>query len=310
MSKIKSLVTGGAGFIGSHLVESLSHLDHEVLVVDNFFTGKVENLIPTQDIEIIKGDIGEDKVLDSVSKFNPNLCFHLAAQSSVAVSVSDPALDIEYNLTQPKKLIDTLINTDCKRFLFTSSGGTIYGEPSVFPTSENDYGSEPLSQYGVSKKELNNYIISNFEKLNMNYSILNLANVYGPRQDPHGEAGVVSIFSRRMVKGESPTIFGSGMQTRDYVFVGDVVTSMLNCIQSDEDHFLNIGSGVEVSVLELVEVIGEITKYNKDIVYAPFREGDQMRSVLDSSLAKKQINWEPKVSLIQGINEVIEWVMD
>ena len=189
----KALVTGGAGFIGSHLVEELLKHNVKVLVVDNLLTGKKSNIDKLDNVETIYDDLGSDASLRGIETFNPDVCFHLAAQSSVVISVEDPLLDFEHNLLQPIKLLQKLISTDCKKFVFSSSGGTIFGEPNVIPTTEKDYAGDPVSPYGVAKKKLNEFIMLMLDDQKMSYSILNLSNVYGPRQDPHGEAGVMSI---------------------------------------------------------------------------------------------------------------------
>ena len=308
MSKMKSLVTGGAGFIGSHLVDSLLKENHEVLVVDNLTTGKKDNLDDLDSLVFIEKEIGSEEALSEIKKFNPDYCFHLAAQSSVTVSVDNPILDEEYNITQPLKLIDAIKNTNCSRFLFSSSGGTIYGNPKNTPTKEDDFGSEPASPYGSSKKRLNRLIEESFQGREIKYSILNFANVYGPRQDPHGEAGVISIFTRKMIDGENPTVYGTGKQTRDFVYVGDVVSAMHKCLSSEENHNLNIGSGVETSVLELVSLIEEAVSYKCEINYKEAREGELLRSVLDSSLAKETIGWHSETLISEGISEVISWI--
>ena len=242
---MKILVTGGAGFIGSHLVEELLSNGHEILIFDNFLTGKKENLEIKGNVTFINDDFGSENSLEEIEKFDPDICFHLAAQSSVVVSVENPALDFEHNILQPIKLIQVLLKSNCKKLVFTSSGGTIFGEPSVIPTAEEDYADEPESPYGVAKKRLNELIKIMTKNSNLKYSILNLSNVYGPRQDPHGEAGVVSIFANKYLNDEEPIIFGDGEQTRDYVYVKDVVSALIKASTIDENHFLNIGTGVE-----------------------------------------------------------------
>ena len=307
MSKMKSLVTGGAGFIGSHLVDSLLKENHEVLVVDNLTTGKKDNLDDLDSLVFIEKEIGSEEALSEIKKFNPDYCFHLAAQSSVTVSVDNPILDEEYNITQPLKLIDAIKNTNCSRFLFSSSGGTIYGNPKNTPTKEDDFGSEPASPYGSSKKRLNRLIEESFQGREIKYSILNFANVYGPRQDPHGEAGVISIFTRKMIDGENPTVYGTGKQTRDFVYVGDVVSAMHKCLSSEQNHNLNIGSGIETSGLELVALIEQAISNKCEINFEEAREGELLRSVLDSSLAKETIGWYSETLISEGISELISW---
>ena len=303
----KALVTGGAGFIGSHLAETLHQNNVEVLVVDNLLTGKKENLFSLDLENTIYGDVGSEENLEFIKNFNPDVCFHLAAQSSVIISVEDPLLDFEHNLLQPVQLIKTLLETDCKQFIFTSSGGTIFGEPEVIPTSEDDYAGEPASPYGLAKKKLNELIEVMLQNETMSYSILNLSNVYGPRQDPHGEAGVMSIFTGKLMNNETPTIYGDGKQTRDYVYVLDVVDALIKSSETDDNLFLNIGTGVETSVNELVSILSQKISWDGEPEYAPSREGELLRSVLNNERAKGEIGWEPKYTLDTGLDELISW---
>ena len=303
----KALVTGGAGFIGSHLVDTLRKNNIEVLVVDNLLTGKKENLKSLDLENTIYGDVGSEDVLENIRNFNPDVCFHLAAQSSVVISVEDPLLDFEHNLLQPVQLIKKLLATDCKKFIFTSSGGTIFGEPKVIPTSEEDYAGEPVSPYGLAKKKLNELIEVMLQNTEMSYSILNLSNVYGPRQDPHGEAGVMSIFTGKLLNNETPTIYGDGEQTRDYVYVLDVVDALLKSSESEENLFLNIGTGVETSVNELVSILSEKISWDGEAEYKPKREGELLRSVLNNQRAKDEIAWEPAHTLDTGLDGLIDW---
>ena len=307
MNYKKALVTGGAGFIGSHLAETLHQNNVEVLVVDNLLTGKKENLLSLDLENTIYGDVGSEETLKIIKNFNPDVCFHLAAQSSVVISVEDPLLDFEHNLLQPVQLIKTLLETDCKQFIFTSSGGTIFGEPEVIPTSEDDYAGEPASPYGLAKKKLNELIEVMLQNETMSYSILNLSNVYGPRQDPHGEAGVMSIFTGKLINNETPTIYGDGKQTRDYVYVLDVVDALIKSAETDDNLFLNIGTGVETSVNELVSILSQKISWDGEPEYAPKREGELLRSVLNNERAKSQIGWEPKYTLDTGLDELISW---
>ena len=307
MNYKKALVTGGAGFIGSHLTEKLHQNNIEVLVVDNLLTGKKENLLSLDLENTIYGDVGSEETLKIIKNFNPDVCFHLAAQSSVVISVEDPLLDFEHNLLQPVQLIKTLLETDCKQFIFTSSGGTIFGEPEVIPTSEDDYAGEPASPYGLAKKKLNELIEVMLQNETMSYSILNLSNVYGPRQDPHGEAGVMSIFTGKILNNETPTIYGDGEQTRDYVYVLDVVDALIKSSESEENLFLNIGTGIETSVNELVSILSKKISWDGEPNYEPMREGELLRSVLNYNRAKDQIGWEPNYTLDTGLDELISW---
>ena len=305
---MKILITGGAGFIGSHLVEKLLVKNNEILIIDNLMTGKKENLSFEGNYELFIDDLGSEKSLDKITEFNPDVCFHLAAQASVVVSVSNPSLDFDHNILQPILLLKTLLKTDCKKFVFSSSGGTIFGEPVNVPTSEEDYAGEPQSPYGVAKKRLNELIQIITKDTNMSYSILNFSNVFGPRQDPHGEAGVISIFSNKFLSNELPIIYGDGNQTRDYVYVLDVVEAMILSSRSEDNLFLNIGTGVETSVNQLVEIMKD--KFNSDIepIYQDAREGELLRSVLDNSKALSTIGWKPVYDLNAGMEKVVDWL--
>ena len=307
---MKILVTGGAGFIGSHLVEELLSNEHEILIFDNCLTGKKENLEITGNFTFINDDFGSENSLEEIEKFDPDVCFHLAAQSSVVVSVENPALDFEHNILQPIKLIHVLLKSNCKKLVFTSSGGTIYGEPTVIPTAEEDYADEPESPYGVAKKRLNELIKIMLKNSSMKYSILNLSNVYGPRQDPHGEAGVVSIFANKYLKNEEPTIYGDGEQTRDYIYVKDVVSALIKASMIEENQFLNIGTGIETSVNDLANSMKIQFKSEINPIYKPAREGELNRSVLNNTKAKKELNWKPEYSLDDGMKQVFKWLQN
>ncbi len=307
---MKIVVTGGAGFIGSHLVESLLLESHQLLVFDNLLTGKKENLNfdNNKNFQLVVDDFGSESSLQQIKDFDPDICYHLAAQSSVVISVKDPALDFEHNILQPIKLIQTLLTTNCKKLVFTSSGGTIFGEPIVIPTGEDDFAGEPESPYGVAKKRLNELISIMTKESSLSYSILNLSNVYGPRQDPNGEAGVVSIFANKYLTNQQPIIYGDGFQTRDYIFVKDVVSALIKSSTFDENLFLNIGTGVETSVNELALAMKEEFSSNIEPIFHEERVGELKRSVLNNNKAKNILKWKPEYELKSGMKEVFAWL--
>ena len=281
---------------------------HELLIFDNYLTGKKDNLSFEGNFKLVEDDFGSKESLALIKNFDSEICFHLAAQSSVVVSVQDPSLDFEHNILQPIQLLNTLINSNCKKFIFTSSGGTIFGEPKIIPTAESDYSNEPASPYGVAKKKLNEIIKIMTSNTPLSYSILNLSNVYGPRQDPHGEAGVVSIFSNKYLNGERPVIYGNGEQTRDYIFVQDVISALIKSSKIQDNLFLNIGTGIETSVNQLSESLK--TQFSSDLepIYKDARAGELQRSVLDNTKARKLLNWEPQYDLDTGMVEVKNWI--
>ena len=191
--------------------------------------------------------------------------------------------------------------------MFSSSGGTIFGEPDVIPTSEKDYAGDPASPYGVAKKKLNEFIMLMLDDQKMSYSILNLSNVYGPRQDPHGEAGVMSIFTGKMLNNDTPIVYGDGNQTRDYIYVADVVSALIKSSENENDLFLNIGTGVETSVKELVSLIASKTSWDGEPDYKSQRDGELLRSVLNNKKARESLDWLPIYNLNRGIEELVNW---
>ena len=302
MKTEKALITGGAGFIGSHLVDDLIKNGYEVMIVDNLLSGNKENISNIVSNNIYYDDIGSDKVLQNIIEFDPDICFHLAAQSSVVISVDNPMLDYEHNILQPLKLIKVLLTTNCRKLVFSSSGGTIFGEPEIIPTSEKDFAGEPESPYGVAKKRLNEFIELLLEDIpTMSYSILNFSNVYGPRQDPNGEAGVISIFTSKMMNNAEPIVFGDGEQTRDFTYVSDIVDALVTAAQSDRtSRVYNVGSGATVSVNRLVELL------EGDKVHIPKRPGEPDCTFADIRSINSELNWKPSVPVEQGVSVLLD----
>jgi UDP-glucose 4-epimerase len=298
---MRAVVTGGAGFIGSHLVDALLERGDDVHVLDDLSTGKRENV--SDGAQIHEGDIRHDadRVFEAVQ---PEICFHLAAQANVRVSVERPDHDADVNVTGTLRVLEAARRHGTK-IVFSSTGGAIYGECEG-PAPE-DHPRAPLSPYGVSKLAGEEYIAAYNRLYRSGHVSLRYGNVYGPRQDPHGEAGVVAIFMNRLRQGETPHIFGDGTQTRDYVYVGDVVAATLAAAEHDGS-VLNVGTGVETSVLDLYGRVQRATGIEREPEFAEPRPGELHRSVLDPSLARSELDWEPRRSLDEGLAETWGWV--
>ncbi|MFN3966887.1 MAG: NAD-dependent epimerase/dehydratase family protein [Endomicrobiia bacterium] len=303
--KLKILVTGGAGFIGSHIVDKYISEGHSVVVVDNLSTGKKENINPEAKFYTV--DITDIKHLSQIfENEKPDVVNHHAAQIDVRKSVADPTFDANVNIIGSINLLENCKKYNVKKFIFASSGGTIYGECSYIPPDE-DSQYFPMSPYGIAKLSVEYYIKYYSETFNIKTAILRYGNVYGPRQDPHGEAGVVAIFSERMLKNEPVFIFGDGKQMRDYVYVEDVVRANLLVLNHDENLTLNIGTSKPTSVLELFEMMKKICGYKQNPVFKPPRTGELFKSFLDIKKAKEKIGWEPLFNLEEGLKKTIEY---
>lgn len=303
---MKILVTGGAGFIGSHVVDCYLTAGHEVVVVDNFATGKRENLNPKA--KFYEVDIRQKETVDEIfAKEKPQVLNHHAAQMDVRRSVVDPIYDAQVNILGLLNLLEAGIKNNLGKVIFASSGGVVYGDAKVLPTPEDYEPKHPLSPYGVAKLTSEHYLYYYFKNYSLPYVALRYANVYGPRQDPFGEAGVVAIFTQKLLKGEQPIINGDGKQTRDYVYVGDAVESNLVALKEDALGEFNIGTGIETDVNTLFHYLVKITGVEKGQVHGPAKPGEQKRSVLACQKAKKELGWEPKVSLEEGLAKTVEF---
>ena len=301
---MKIIVTGGAGFIGSNIVDALIKEGHKVAVVDNLSTGREENV--NASAQFFNADITDAEALENVFEdFRPEVIFHAAAQIDVRKSVDAPAFDAEINVIGSVNLFKLAVNYGVRRIAYSSTGGALYGEPKTLPAAE-ETPIEPLSPYGVSKYCVESYL-NYFKRLyGLERVILRYANVYGPRQDPLGEAGVVAIFTGKILKGEKPVIYGDGTQTRDYVYVDDVVRANLIALAGKEGVY-NIGTGIETSVNELVNVFGKVLQAEISPQYTQARKGEVHRISLDGELAKKELGFAPKVSIEEGLKKTIEW---
>jgi UDP-glucose 4-epimerase len=311
---MRTLVTGGAGFIGSTLVDRLLVEGHEVDVIDDLSTGSLSNLADARGsagraLTIHQVDITAPAVIELMARRRPELVFHLAAQADVRVSVARPAFDALTNIIGSLNVLEGARQAETERVVFAASGGTLYGEPSAedLPVREA-HPHQPLSPYGVSKKAVLDYLVAYRELHALEFSALALANVYGPRQDPHGEAGVVAIFAQRLLAAEPVTIFGDGGQTRDFVFVDDVVDAFVRAASRGGGLICNIGTGQETSVNELYRTMAEQAGVEVTPVLAPLRPGELLRSSLDIERAAIQLGWRPWTSLADGTRAVLEFV--
>ena len=288
------------------MVERLLAGGYKVTGVDDLSTGKRSNLPENFDLRLL--DIRDPQIQDVVADVNPDVVFHLAAQISVSISTREPQLDADVNIGGSLNLLEAIrtLGSSSLRFVYVTSGGTAYGNPEVVPTSESTL-LRPLSPYGASKLAVETYLPV-YEKLcGISYSILRLANVYGPRQDPHGEAGVVAIFIDSMLKGSVPNVFGDGNDERDYVFVGDVSDAILLASENDCSGPFNIGTGVGTNTNEIFKLLAGYCGYTRRPVHAPPRPGDINRISLDISRARKQLNWNPKTPLEIGLKSTVRW---
>jgi UDP-glucose 4-epimerase len=303
---MRALVTGGAGFIGSNLVDALLARGDEVTVVDDLSTGRRENLEPglAAGAILVEADIRDREELEGVAReHEPEAVFHLAAQIDVRRSIADPAFDASINVGGTANVLEAARAAGARRLVFSSTGGAIYGEGEgqQLPLAE-DAPLAPEAPYGQSKFAGEGYL-SLYERLYGLSSVpLRLGNVYGPRQDPLGEAGVVAIFCGRLREGERPTVFGDGRQTRDYIYVGDVVAAMLAAAESSATGPFNVGTGVETDVLELVRQLGELGGAEAfEPEFAPPRTGEVQRISIDPARAKRELGWEARTGLEEGL---------
>ncbi len=301
---MKILITGGAGFIGSNIADRYLELGHQVVIVDNLITGKPEN-VPQQAV-FYEVDIRDEKLSRIFKKEKPDVVNHHAAQMDVRKSVVDPIYDAGVNVLGSLNLLQNCITYQVRKIIFASTGGAIYGEQDYFPADEN-HPLRPLSPYGITKLTTEKYLFYYQHAYELKYSILRYANVYGPRQNPHGEAGVVAIFTEKMLQGQKPVINGDGLQTRDYVFVGDVVRANELVLFGGENKTYNIGTGIETTVNEIFQSIRRTTGTNIPEEHGPAKPGEQKRSVLANQLITKELGWKPEVALDHGIRSTVEF---
>ncbi len=301
----KAVVTGGAGFIGSHLVDALIARQVEVIAVDDLSSGSRDNLHPRA--TLVELDIRERDLVNALfERERPSLVFHHAAQVNLRRSVREPALDASINIIGTVNLLEACAKTGVSKFLLASSGGAVYGDQAPTPSPES-VTPTPASPYGVAKFACERYLHCFAQLHGFQWVALRYANVYGPRQSPHGEAGVVAIFASRLLAGDRPVINQPGTQTRDYVYVADCVAANLAAFESDRSGIYNVGTGQETDVLTIYRKLEALSGLSVSALPGPAQPGEQMRSCLDCGLARSELGWRSQVTLDDGLKRTLEW---
>ena len=302
---MKILVTGGAGFIGSHVVDVLINNGHEVVVVDDLSTGRRSNLNPAA--KFYQVDIRSPQLAEIFEKEQPQVIDHHAAQMDVRRSVEDPLFDADVNILGSIKLIELARKHNVERFIYISTGGAVYGEPEYLPCDEA-HPINPICPYGASKHTVEHYLYMYQELYDLNYVVLRYPNVYGPRQDPHGEAGVVAIFTGQMLDGDQIVINGDGEQERDFVFVGDCARANLLALTTENSNTIfNLGYGKGTTINEIYTNLKNITGYEPSVKHGPAKAGETRRIFLEASKAGKELDWKPTIGLEAGLRQTVDY---
>ncbi|HUF37599.1 MAG TPA: SDR family oxidoreductase [Anaerolineales bacterium] len=304
MAAKKVLVTGGAGFIGSHVVDLLIEAGHDVAVVDDFSTGRRRNLNPAA--RLYEVDIRSPQLRDVFAAERPEIVDHHAAQVDVRLSVRDPMLDADINILGSLNVLEQAREFEVQKIVYSSTGGAVYGDPDYLPCDEN-HPIRPLSQYGASKYIVEQYLRLYRELYGFEYVVLRYPNVYGPRQDPHGEAGVVAIFTGKMLQGLQTVINGDGQQTRDFVYVKDCARANLLALESVETGVFNLASGKGTTINDLAALLQEVTGCPLDPIHGPAKIGETRRIYLDARRARKTLGWTPEVPLPDGLEQTVAY---
>ena len=301
---MNALVTGGAGFIGSHIVDALVERGYTVSVVDDMSTGERQNVNPRA--KLCVQDVADHALAGIMDEVRPDVVFHHAAQMNVWKSVEDPIHDANVNVMGGINLYQNCVRLGVRRVIFASSGGCVYGDQEILPTPE-DVDLHPESPYGIGKLANEHYLRFYGDTHGLESVSLRYANVYGPRQNPKGEAGVISIFMSKLTRGETPTIYGTGEQTRDYVHVSDVVAANLAALDQDVSGAFNVGTGVETTVNELYDAVRGALGVDTDAARGPAKPGEQMRSCVSTTKTERDLAWRPTLTLAQGLEASVEW---
>lgn len=303
---MKILVTGGAGFIGSHVVDAYLEAGHQVVVVDNLSSGHRENLNPSA--HLVEMDINDPKLLDLFRDERPDVVNHHAANPSVSLSVREPAFDAEQNVLGTINLLEAARQAGTGRFIYISSGGAMYGNPQYLPIDE-DHPSAPISAYALSKDTGERYVRLYGMEHGLHWTALRYANVYGPRQDPFGEAGVIAIFCQKLADGVAPEIHWDGEQTRDFMYVGDCARASVAALEAGDGRAYNVGTGQGTSIRTLFQTLTEVSEVTLEPGSSPRRPGDVRHSYLDCTRIEAELGWRPEVDLRQGLRQTWEHIV-
>lgn len=300
---MKIAVTGGAGFIASHIADAYLSLGHDVVIIDNLSTGKREN-IPAN-ARFIEMDVNDPGIPALFMEEKFDIVNHHAAQMDVRVSVQDPTYDARINILGGINIYESALRSGVKKIIFASSGGTVYGEQEYFPADER-HPTKPISPYGIAKLSNEQYLYYYAHVHGLPSVAFRYANIYGPRQNPHGEAGVIAIFAQKLLRGEQPVINGDGLQTRDYVYVGDVVAANILALQPQMIGAYNIGTGIETDVNTLFGHLRDLTQSTCKEQHAPAKQGEQLRSVLSHERIFASFGWTPKMDIVEGLSKTVD----
>lgn len=301
------IVTGGAGFIGSHIVDALIDRGERVIVIDDLSSGRRENVNEAAELQVL--DIRSDEAAELIATRRPSTIFHLAAQMDVRRSTEDPAFDASINILGTLNLLNAAVEGEVEQFIFASTGGAIYGEQDVFPAPEG-HPERPVSPYGVSKLAGERYMYYFSVQHGLNVTCLRYANVYGERQNPHGEAGVVAIFLQLLAEEKPPIINGDGLQTRDYVYVSDVVNANMAAMGLAGFNIFNVGTGIETTVVDLFNGLRNASGSQLEATHGPAKPGEQRRSCVDAGRLHSELDWPEPLPLPEGLQRTADWFRD